>query len=324
MAEDVLYEGDRACDREAAAAYLRKLADRLAAGEQVLPAERGAPLEAPEDVALRLRATDGDTVRVDVGLEWEPRESATSRGEDTSAETGDDGEDSDDDPRQATGWASAGASGGYPLPRVESLDDADSEFERAAYFLRKGKQDAAVSRFVDAVEGVEDARRQYQVATVCWQLDRTERAATRFETAANLAPEDATIQLEYASFLWSQGRTDAARERYERLLDIAPENPDAHSAIGRFRWETEGDIEAAVDHLERALSMDDDHGLAHCNYAVLLRHGNRHEHAEDHFERALELRGEDPIVQTEYGHFLWEQGEIEEAAKHYAKAESRN
>ena len=317
MAEDVLYEGDRACDREAAAAYLRKLADRLAAGKQVLPAERGDQLRAPEDVAMRLRATDGDTVRVDVGLEWEPRASATSRDEDTSDEAG----DGDDDPRQATGWASAGASDGYPLPRVESLDDADSEFERAAYFLRKGKHDAAVSRFADAVEGVEEARRQYQVATVCWQLDRTDRAASYFETAADLAPEDATIQLDYASFLWSQGRIDAARERYERVLDIAPENPDVHSAIGRFRWETEGDVEAAVDHLKRALSMDDDHGLAHCNYAVLLRHGGRHEHAGDHFERALELRGEDPIVQTEYGHFLWEQGDIEEAAKHYARAE---
>lgn len=79
--------------------------------------------------------------------------------------------------------------------------------------------------------------------------------------------------------------------------------------------------ESAVDHCKQAIEYDDEHGLAHCNYAVLLRHGGKHDHAEQHFQRALQLRGDDPIVQKEYGHFLWERGEIEAAARHYANAE---
>lgn len=324
MSEDVLYEAEREGDRQAAAAYLRELADRLAAGEQVLPADRAEPLCPPESVAVRVRAIEGDRVAVELGLEWAvpERAAAPESANDDGDGSGDAADEDGDEPRQATGWASAGASDGYTLPRIESLDDADDEFERAAYFLGKGKHDAAVSRFENAVEQApEDPRRRYVAASVCWKLDRTEQAARQFAAAADLAPSDVTIQLDYAAFCWSQGRIDAARERYERALEIAPEHPDVHSALGRFRWETEGDVEAAVDHLERALSLDGEHGLAHCNYAVLLRHGGKHDRAEEHFQRALELRSEDPIVQTEYGHFLWERGEIEEAAKHYARTE---
>ena len=322
MSEDVLYEAEREGDRQAAAAYLRRLADRLAAGEQVLPADRGAPLRPPESVAVQVRATEGDRVSVDLGLEWAAPGQAASTDADPQERAGASGETESDDPRQATGWASAGASDGYTLPRIESLDDADDEFERAAYFLAKGKHDAAVSRFESSIDrSPDDPRQRYVTASVCWKLGRTDRAADHFAAAAELAPEDLTIQLDYAAFCWSQGRIDDARERYERTLEVAPDDPDIHSALGRFRWETDSDIEAAADHLERALSLDGEHGLAHCNYAVLLRHGGKHDRAEEHFQRALELRSEDSIVQTEYGHFLWERGEIEEAAKHYARAE---
>ena len=326
MADDVLYDQTRQTDREAAAAYLQKIAERLAAGKQVLPTEGdGTRLQASDDVGIDLRATDGETVRVSIGLEWQPAGEAPES--DTASEppakkqrasgTPDDG-----DAHKSTGWASAGASEGYALPRLDSLDDADDEFERAAYFLRKGKPEAALNRFTSAIEETpQHARRRYHVATVCWRLGRPNMAATHFEAARELAPEDPTIALEYASFRWSQGQVAQAREVYERVLEIAPDSADVHSALGRFRWETDGDIETAADHLQRALDIDEDHALAHLNYAVLLRHGKQHDRAESHFQTALDERGEDPIVQTEYGHFLWEQGDIEAAAKHYARAE---
>lgn len=331
MSGDPLFDRSRETDREAAAAYLHRLADRLAAGEQVLPTDDdGTSLSAPEDVSVDLRATDGDRVRVAIGLEWTHDDGATgpvSR-ETAAAASGagqNDGsarQDAEEDPHQSTGWASAGASSGYSLPVLESLDDAADEFERAAYFLRKGKRDAALSRFERAIEqSPRDSRRRYHVATVNWRLDRPAVAAKYFHAATDLAPEDVVIWLDYASFCWSQGRIDDAGDAYETALELAPEEPDVHSALGRFRWETEGDVGAAVEHLERALELDDDHGLAHCNYAVLLRRGGKHDRAEQHFQRALDLRGSDPIVQTEYGHFLWERGEIEEAARHYANAE---
>lgn len=321
MPDEPLYDRTRETDREAAAAYLRKLAGRLAAGEQLLPADRGDgdALQAPADVSVDLRASGGERVRVEIGLEWSPStdEAEPDRGESEAQADG-----TEEDPHQSTGWASSGASSGYALPRVEGLDDAADEFERAAYFLRKGKHEAAVSRFESAVERTpRDPRRRYHVAAVCWRLGHTAKAATHFEAAREFAPEDVVITLEYASFRWSQGQISQAREAYERALDLEPDNPDVHSALGRFRWETESDVSAAVEHLKRAISIDDGHGLAHLNYAVLLRHGGKHDHAEQHFERALELRGNDPIVQKEYGHFLWERGDIEEAAKHYAKAE---
>ncbi|MFB6189635.1 MAG: tetratricopeptide repeat protein [Halapricum sp.] len=330
MPQDRLFDSSRDTDREAAAAYLRKLADRLEAGEQVLPTDGdGTPLAPPPELTIDLRARNGDSVRVDVGLEWASATStpdARSRTQ-TGSSSGNSMEDeaaetTETDPHQSTGWASAGASSGYSLPVLESLDDADDEFERAAYFLRKGKREAALSRFERAIERTpRDPRRRYHVATVNWRLDRSSIAARHFEAATELAPEDVVIALEYASFCWSQGRIDDAESVYESALDLAPDDPDVHSALGRFRWETDGDVQAAAEHLTRALDLDDEHGLAHCNYAVLLRHGGKHERAEQHFQRALDRRGSDPIVQKEYGHFLWERGEIEEAAKHYANAE---
>lgn len=325
MSEDPLYDRSRDTDREAAADYLRTLADRLAAGEQLLPADGdGAALAAPRDLSVDLRASNGDTVRVDIGLEWRHDPARSSSGDEQSAQRAatDASPQSDDDPHQSTGWASAGASSSYSLPVIESLDAADDEFERAAYFLRKGKHDAALTRLENAIEQTpQEPRRRYHVATVNWQLDRPSVAARHFSAAAELAPDDVTVQLDYASFCWSQGRVDDARAIYERVLEAAPDDPDVHSALGRFRWETDNDVESAVDHCKQAIEYDDEHGLAHCNYAVLLRHGGKHDHAEQHFQRALQLRGDDPIVQKEYGHFLWERGEIEAAARHYANAE---
>lgn len=318
-------------DRETVAAYLRQIAAGIESGEP-LPVGEGAPTAtSPVTVGVRSRK-DGDETRVRIDLSWD---SETASGGD-EAERGRAAQRGAD-----VGTASGGGSGGpepagdetspdldlpeddLPAPSVgtRNAERAAHELDRAVTFAAKGKTRAADSRYRQAIEAdPADATIRRQYANFLLEVDESARALTQFERALEIAPEDAGLHVARANANWRRGETAAATDAFERALELAPEDPDVLSTYGRFCWEEREDVEAAVEHLREALAVDDEHALAHLNFAVLLRHGGHDERAATHYERAIDLGADNATVQAEYGHYLWASGDVEEAARHYAKA----
>lgn len=83
-------------------------------------------------------------------------------------------------------------------------------------------------------------------------------------------------------------RFDEAQEHFCRATREAPGSADAHHLLGLATWRS-GDPEAAIDVLDRAISLDPDHGPARANRALVSLALGRTERAEADLRRAIAL-----------------------------------
>lgn len=84
--------------------------------------------------------------------------------------------------------------------------------------------------------------------------------------------------------------------------------------------QSQGQIEKAEHHYQRAIEDDPEYAKAHCNYGLLLKQQGRLEEAEYHYQQVIEHNPEDDKVQYNYGLLLKEQGRLEEANRHLHRA----
>jgi type IV pilus assembly protein PilF len=84
-----------------------------------------------------------------------------------------------------------------------------------------------------------------------------------------------------------QGRPDAAVDALERALSLNPRLVDAHSTIA-LAYDQLDDPEQAETHHRRATQLDPDDPDAQNRYAVFLCRYNRWSDAERYFERAID------------------------------------
>lgn len=99
-------------------------------------------------------------------------------------------------------------------------------------------------------------------------LGKFERAAERFQQAAQADPEDASALYNLALALDQAGDHARAVEVYKRAIEIEPDFADAHTNLAIALLET-GDREAAAEWLRRAAEIDTGDALPHFNRGCL-------------------------------------------------------
>jgi protein O-GlcNAc transferase len=135
---------------------------------------------------------------------------------------------------------------------------------------------------------------------------RTGAGAHRFNVSG------ATDVLAEALAAHRAGQLDAAAALYGEVLEAAPNNPDALHLLGVLRHQ-EGDGEAAVELIGRAIELDDKRAMYHANRATALQKLGRVDDAVEGYRRAL---GIDPVnaeANANLGHLLKDLGRADEA-----------
>ena len=82
----------------------------------------------------------------------------------------------------------------------------------------------------------------------------------------------------------------------------------------------EGQLEVALNELNRALEADPDYPLAHNSIAVLYERLGEDDKADRHFRKAVSLPGRQPRAHNNYGTFLCRKGRYDEAEKNFMAA----
>lgn len=126
----------------------------------------------------------------------------------------------------------------------------------------------------------------------------------------------AVLGLVWAIVLVSGCVSPVAREaeeaKKERLIAT-----DIQLSAGYLR---QGQMDVALEKLEKALALDPDHPQANNMMALLQWRLRNYDEAERRFKTALDARPDDPETQNNYGVFLCERGRIGEAEKWFKKA----
>jgi len=81
-----------------------------------------------------------------------------------------------------------------------------------------------------------------------------------------------------------------------------------------------GELDLALEKLEKALKQDPDLAMAHSAVAFVYARKGDNERAEDHYKEALSLNDEDPFTLNNFGVFLCGQGKTEKADKYFMRA----
>ena len=153
------------------------------------------------------------------------------------------------------------------------------------------------------------------------------------------------------------GRLSQAAELYQRILAAEPEHADSLNLLGVIATQS-GRPELALDYLGRALKVQDQSALYHCNYgqallalgrlddaiasfrralalqptlaegyanlAIAFRHQGKVADAVALLRRALELKPDLPQAHNSLGNIMAEQGQLDVAIAHYDRALALN
>lgn len=93
---------------------------------------------------------------------------------------------------------------------------------------------------------------------------------------------------------------------------------EANAALG-ISYLRKGELDAALDKLQRALSYDSRNVQAHWGLALVYGRLDEPERAGQHYRRALE-GSNNPLILNSYGAFLCEQGRTEDAIRYFQRA----
>ena len=94
---------------------------------------------------------------------------------------------------------------------------------------------------------------------------------------------------------------------------------DANAELG-LRYMLQGDVEIAMEKLERALEFDPQHSPAHHYIAELYRRLGRMSDADRHFAQAVRhTTGNDSTLHNNYGVFLCGQGQFDKGEAQFLK-----
>ena len=119
--------------------------------------------------------------------------------------------------------------------------------------------------------------------------------------------------------LHRQSRFDPALDHYQTILDTSPDDHKVlhlagHAFLGR---RLPGDLDAAIDHLRRAVDLDDSIAAYHNDLGTALWVQRNLLDASQSFRRALTL--DSSLVQARFnlGNCHWMLGELESALEQY-------
>ena len=113
-------------------------------------------------------------------------------------------------------------------------------------------------------------------------------------------------------------RLEEAKRYFTRAIAINPKSPEAHGSLGAVHASM-GELDAAVDCYQKALSLAPDHAGILYAYATLLQGQGRNDDAEAMLRRAIENKPLHLDAHFALGNLFYAAGNDIEAAKCYLK-----
>ena len=142
-------------------------------------------------------------------------------------------------------------------------------------------------------------------------------SAVQSAPSAVLNADDWTRWNDYGIGLFLQGDLSGAAGAFEKVTEIVPKNPDGWVNLGRVRVQ-EGNLPAAREVLEHALSLSPNLARAHFFYAKMLRNEGRYEEAAGHLRIVLAQYPRDRVVHDDLGRIYFLQRRYQEAVKEFS------
>jgi type IV pilus assembly protein PilF len=140
------------------------------------------------------------------------------------------------------------------------------------------------------------------------------------------ANEAAVANMNLGAGYLRQGNMELAIERLQRALAQDPKLVQAHTTIA-LAYDLTGNLEEAESHFKRATELDSSDGSAANGYAAFLcTHGNRWAEARPYFRRAADdtKYGTPEVALTNAGVCARDAGELEAAEESFRAALMRN
>jgi tetratricopeptide (TPR) repeat protein len=141
---------------------------------------------------------------------------------------------------------------------------------------------------------------------------------TLFTQALAVTSRNAVAHQNLGNALLLEGDVDAAIGHLEEALRIVPDFPDAHNNLGSALGNKQR-FDEAIAHFKAALLVQDTAGT-HYNLGFALVQAGRGDEALAEYARALELDPDLPAAHAALGAALAARGRLDEAALHLARA----
>jgi tetratricopeptide (TPR) repeat protein len=157
---------------------------------------------------------------------------------------------------------------------------------------------------------------------VAWGAAELTRAARlRPELARTaLATVAVVILVTLGARAWSQAQYwHDSVALYRRSLEAGGEAPVIENNLGN-ELQVRGQLDEALQHLERAVALKPDYTDAHTNLAIVLQNLGRQHESIAHYEMVLAARPDFDIAHGNLGVALANEGRLDEAIEHYQRA----
>lgn len=203
---------------------------------------------------------------------------------------------------------------------LERAKEAGAEDKEVALFMAKAH--VQKGEFKDAARLLGDAELQEAdrfeanllQGDIYKQLGQKELARKYFTDAVGLVPDDFRGHLGLALLELSIGNVFAAEDFAKRAQELNPNDPIVHYIMGTAA-RYQGDPERAKELLRKAISLHDQHVMAHLELASILVDERRLDEAEKELDAVYAIAPEHSLAFYYSALLLAEKGQDEEAEK---------
>ena len=114
----------------------------------------------------------------------------------------------------------------------------------------------------------------------------------------------------------SRNGSDHLQSSLAQPADNSPEMINVRLGVGYFE---RGDIDTALEKLQKAIKISPKLAIAHSVLAVVYSSINAEADARRHYELSVKYAPNDPVVLNNYGSYLCQQGEFKQAVGYYER-----
>lgn len=203
--------------------------------------------------------------------------------------------------------------------RAFTTNEALAQIQSAAQLLRKGRRSEALLNYEDVAQAEgNSAAVHLELGHFCSQLRALDQAIEHYKVAVQREPENA-YYLGFLGVAYQQdGQLEEALDTLQRTMAINPDIPTVLNSLGLVYLARNNYIQAKAQ-LERATQLKPGDVTFRINYAVSLKHLDKHEEALEQAQKAVK---QDPV--NPYGHYvlgriLTESGRTDEAIRHFER-----
>lgn len=161
---------------------------------------------------------------------------------------------------------------------------------------QQGRRVEAKEAFLKGLEmnpGLADA--QFNLGLLAVQEGNLAEAEARFQDAVSRAPRFVNGYVELAKAMAAKGNLGQAITPLQTALQLAPRDRELQNLMGRIEL-GRGEIDAALVHARKAISLDASFAADHLLLAEILEQQAAYPQAQDSLETAIRLAPEEPVA----------------------------